>query len=118
MRKFAAAISSGRRWNVVNVAMSFASRWSGVAKNALCMVSLRVVFHTPSIDMNSGQYAGSRCSSIKWRFEVSHRLWAPAGSVRRRVQGELPPRRLRPTGVVCRMKTAGDVMRTSRGERR
>ena len=26
-----------------------------VTKNALCVVSLRVVFHTPSIAMNSGE---------------------------------------------------------------
>jgi hypothetical protein len=32
-----------------------ASRWSGVTKNALCVVSLRIVFQTPSIAMNSGE---------------------------------------------------------------
>lgn len=34
-----------------------ASRWSRVTKNALCAVSLRVVFHTPPIAMNSGGQA-------------------------------------------------------------
>jgi hypothetical protein len=31
----------------LKVAVSRASRWSGVAKKVLCVVILRVVFHTP-----------------------------------------------------------------------
>jgi hypothetical protein len=35
--------------------VSLASRWSGVMKNALCVVVLRVLFQMPFIGMNSGE---------------------------------------------------------------
>jgi hypothetical protein len=43
------------------------------------LVSLRVVFPTPSIAMNSGEQAGKRWSSMRWRFSRSQR-WLSSAS--------------------------------------
>ena len=56
------------------VAVSAASRSSTVWKKRLCVVSRLVVFHTPSMPLNSGEYGGRRHSSIRRRFFASHVL--------------------------------------------
>ena len=79
--------------------MSFASRWSGVTMNVLCVVILRVVFHAPSIAMNSGDrdrrgrtvrgsWAGNRTRRSSLRAPRGRLVAARAASGQTRVAAE------------------------------